>query len=234
MCSRLHNEILDFYDSVAPMVHENRIRDKLVRRVEAAIGLHFFQQSRASVQCFGSFPAGLCLPTADMDLVYTSDQHRNGGPPAIHPLKKDLFKISRKLESAGIAYDSKVIFGAKVPIVKFTDRTTGIPVDISFENLSGINAQRYFLQWKHEYEAMVYLVAIIKQFLVMRGWNEVSTGGLGGFSIICLVVSYLQLEANEDDNYGNLLLGFLNYYGNEFDLNKTRIAMVPSGRHPKV
>lgn len=168
-----------------------------------------------------------------MDLVYTSDQHRSGGDPAFTATKKDLWRIARKLESKGVARDIKVIAGAKVPIIKFTDKVTGIPVDISFENLSGLDAQPYFHKWQRDYEDMVYIVALIKQFLVMRGVNEVSTGGLGGFSIICLVVNYIQL-APPPKTLGELFLGFLDFYGNRFDLNRKRIVMEPPSRPDKV
>ena len=230
---RLHNEILDFYDSVAPQPHETDLRRGLIERVEAAIGLQQFPPYPAHVQCFGSFPAGLFLPSADMDLVYTSDQYRNGGNAAFSPSKNQLWKIGHKLEQKGVARELVVIPFAKVPIIKFKDQITGLPVDISFENLSGVYAQDYFKKWLDEHEAMLYLVALVKQFLVMRSWNEVSTGGLGGFSTICLVVSYLQLEA-KGENYGDLFLGFLDYYGNRFDLNRMRIVMNPPGRHDKV
>lgn len=37
------------------------------------------------------------------------------------------------------------------------------------------------------------LVLLVKAFLNQRGMNEVFTGGLGSYSIICLVVSFLQV-----------------------------------------
>lgn len=37
------------------------------------------------------------------------------------------------------------------------------------------------------------LVMLVKAFLNQRGMNEVFTGGLGSYSIICLVVSFLQV-----------------------------------------
>ena len=38
------------------------------------------------------------------------------------------------------------------------------------------------------------LVLLVKAFLNQRGMNEVFTGGLGSYSIICLVVSFLQVR----------------------------------------
>jgi non-canonical poly(A) RNA polymerase PAPD5/7 len=231
---RLHNEILDFYDFVKPVTGECQTRMKIVERVQGCIGRYQFPPSFGSVRCFGSFPAGLYLPMADMDLVYASDNHLNGAYAQFQATTKDLWTIAHRLQKDGIAREMKVIAKAKVPIIKFIDVVTGIPVDISFENLGGVWAQSYLQQWRIEYPDMAYIVAIIKQFLVMRGVSEVSTGGLGGFSVICLVVSYLQLKEATEDNLGQVLLGFLDFYGNRFDLNTTRIVMDPPARMMKV
>lgn len=39
------------------------------------------------------------------------------------------------------------------------------------------------------------LVLLVKAFLAQRGMNEVFTGGLGSYSIICLVISFLQASS---------------------------------------
>ena len=137
-----------------------------------------------------------------------------------------LRKAAKRLEMVHIATNVTCITKAKVPIIKFVDRVTNINVDISFENLSGVQAQATFQQWKHDYPDMIYMVALLKQFLVMRGMNEVHTGGIGGFSIICLIISYFQ-HSKKPENLGDCFLGFLNYYGNEFDLRSQRIQMHP-------
>jgi non-canonical poly(A) RNA polymerase PAPD5/7 len=174
-----------------------------------------------------------------MDLVYASERHYNGGPPALESstdksaFKKTLFKASRRLQAVGIASNPLVIAGARVPIIKFDDRMTGIAVDISFENLSGVQAQATFDQWKREHPDMIYMVALVKQLLVMRGLNEVHTGGLGGFSIICLIVSYIQ-HSRKAENLGECFVGFLKYYGKEFDISRKRIQMNPPGVIEKV
>ena len=237
---RLHNEILDFYDFVAPHSYEHEARDKLVQRISNALGSQrWFPQDKGRILCFGSYPAGLYLPTADMDLVYTSERHFNGGPPVFDAasdkavFKKTLFKASRRLQQVGIANNPFVIANAKVPIIKFKDRVTGLDVDISFENLSGVQAQATFDQWKAQYPDMIYMVALVKQLLVMRNLNEVHSGGLGGFSIICLIVSYIQ-HSKKAENLGECFLGFLEYYGKEFDLSRKRIQMNPPAVVEKV
>ncbi|KAI8936791.1 hypothetical protein NX059_006035 [Plenodomus lindquistii] len=230
----LHNEILDFYDFVAPQPYEHALRNQLVHRVQNALGTRRFPQDNGRVLCFGSFPAGLYLPTADMDLVYTSDRHVNGGPPvmdvtaknATAPLLKGVRSVLQRRNMA--SGQVLCIYGAKVPLVKFTDSLTKLQVDISFENLSGVQAQATFAEWKEQYPDMIYMVALLKQFLVMRGLNEVHTGGIGGFAIICLVVHYCH-QAGKTENLGELFRGFLDYYGNKFDLTRSRIQMNPIG-----
>lgn len=236
--ARLHNEIMDFYDHVRPTQHEHNVRLNLIKKIEQALGTRYFPSSIGHVLCFGSYPAGLYLPTADMDLVYVSNRFKDHQVPAFDPHHKrqvadTLYSASRKLQNRGIAVDITVICRAKVPIVKFVDHITDIKVDLSFENLSGIDAQATYLKWKEEHPDMVYLVALVKQFLVMRGLNDVHSGGLGGFSIICICVSYMQL-APKPENLGNLFLGFLDYYGNKFDLARKRIVMDPAGLVEKV
>ncbi|KAI4624259.1 uncharacterized protein J4E88_001180 [Alternaria novae-zelandiae] len=227
----LHNEILDFYDFVAPKPFEHEQRNRLVNRVNSAMGQRRFPQENGRILCFGSFPAGLYLPTADMDLVYVSDRHYNGGEPVVDMSarganKSLLYKAARRLKDTRLAANNNaLVIPARVPIIKFEDELTKLQVDISFENLSGVQAQATFAQWKQQYPDMIYMVALMKQFLAMHGLNEVHTGGIGGYSIICLIVSYIQ-HSPKPDNLGECFLGFLKYYG-DFDLSRKRIQMHP-------
>ncbi|CAI6340645.1 unnamed protein product [Periconia digitata] len=221
----LHNEILDFYEWIAPQPKEDDIRRQLVQDIDAKFDRRQFAYD-GGLEAFGSYPTGLYLPSADMDLVYRTHRYRQTGQQMITTSTSKLHKIGRALQDAGVAKNLVVIGKAKVPIIKFEDARTGIQVDISFENLSGVDALSTVKRWVHEYPDMIYLVSLVKQFLVMRGFNEVNTGGLGGFSIICLVVSYLQ-HAPRPNDVGEVLLGFLDHYGNKFDLATQRIVMQP-------
>lgn len=85
---------------------------------------------------------------------------------------------------------------------------------------------------------MPIIVAVIKQFLLLRGLNEVVHGGLGGYSIICLVVSLLQHMPQREDrsgtNLGSILMDFFDFYGNKFDYSSVGIRMNPPGFFNKV
>lgn len=195
------------------------------------------------IKCFGSFAAGLYLPTADMDLVAVSQHFLGTGRPLYCQKGGKMHNLVRHLVRSGIASadSATAVTRAKVPIVKFTDIKTGIKVDISFENDSGLRANRTFQDWKLQFPDMPVIVVLIKQLLAMRDLNEVFHGGLGGFSIICLVVSMLQLMPDDDyadltrhGSYGALLLRFLDLYGNQFNLRGTGIMMDPPQYFDKV
>lgn len=188
------------------------------------------------IKCFGSFAAGLYLPIADMDLVAVSRTFTSYGQRSFCQTSGKMHKLTAHMIRSGIAQEgtTSTVARAKVPIIKFTDKKTGIKVDISFENDSGLMANTTFQQWKLQHPAMPILVVLVKQMLAMRDLNEVFTGGLGGFSIICLVVSMLQHMPDDEyeemvrnEDYGALLLRFLDLYGNQFDLRSTGIIMNP-------
>ena len=153
-----------------------------------------------------------------------------------------MYRFAKHLESSGLARSTcEVIAHAKVPIVKFVDRLTGIRVDVSFDNDTGVVANDTFAGWKRQFPAMPVLVTVIKQFLMMRGLNEVQHGGLGGFSVTCLVTSLLQnmprVQSGElipEQHLGEMLLELLDFYGNRMDIVRTGILMKPPGYFEKV
>jgi non-canonical poly(A) RNA polymerase PAPD5/7 len=243
--SRLHKEICDFYEYVKPRDYENAARLDLVVRVEAAIRAWSGANGHAAtaeVHCFGSFASGLYLPTADMDLVVLSRSFLSSGIRQIGQATNQLRGISNHLEKLGIAKPRSATFigRSKVPIVKFTDKRTGIKVDISFENNSGFPALETFKAWKQQYPALPVLVALVKQVLVMRGINEVFCGGIGGFTTICLVMHILQTmpeiqsgSMDPSQHYGEIFMKLLDFYGNKIDIRSTGILMHPPYHYDK-
>ncbi|KAH7019008.1 hypothetical protein EDB80DRAFT_869684 [Ilyonectria destructans] len=234
MAFRLHKEIIDFYEYVRPRDFEQAIRDNLVDNLRKAMRRDGRNFASAQVKPFGSFMSGLYLPTADMDLVVCSASFMRGGPPTYLGAKSWLYKFQKFLVAQRVAdSDSiEVIAHARIPLVKFVDKLTGLKVDISFENLGGVGAIDTFLDWKHEYPAMPILVTVIKHFLLMRGLNEPVNGGIGGFSVICLVVSMLQLMPQvqsrsliPEHNLGEMLLEFFELYGRQFRHETNAISL---------
>lgn len=172
-----------------------------------------------------------------MDLVLLSRSFVCTGEKAIGS-RKQVFQLAAFIKNSGIAVPGSVepIPFARVPIIKFKDRVTGLRVDLSFDNTTGIVANRTFLLWKNQFPAMPIIVSVIKQFLLLRGLNEVHSGGLGGFSIICLVTSLLQHlpHGAAEPNLGSVLMDFFDLYGTKFDFRSVGIRMDPPGYFNKV
>jgi len=237
---RLHKEIMDFYHFVKPRDFEQFIRTQLVEQLRSNVK-QFFERY-TDIRTFGSFPAGLYLPTSDMDLVCVSDTYMKGGNQILGK-KNSLFKFSTFLKECNLALNGKteVIPKAKVPLVKFVDRVTGLRIDVSFENDTGLIANKTFQDWKATFPAMPILVTLIKHLLAMRGLNEPVNGGIGGFSVTCLVVSLLQnmpqVQSGSmipEHHLGEILMEFLDLYGNQFNYEHTAIQLNPPGYIPKV
>lgn len=183
--TRLHQEILDFYRYVQPKPFEERIRNDLVERIRQCVTRSF---AKVKVHTFGSFASKVYLPTADMDMVTISAEFEHKGRKLLCRDRRAMLDFADVLKRGGIPRPGSVlvIASARVPIIKFIDNMTGLHVDMAFENTSGIKGSEVFDEWRRKYPAMLPIVSLLKQFVLMRDVNDVSTGGIGGFSLICL------------------------------------------------
>ncbi|RYP64659.1 hypothetical protein DL771_008672 [Monosporascus sp. 5C6A] len=234
MATRLHKEIIDFYEFVRPRDFEERIRRELVDNLRILVQKKW---PDTDLYPFGSFMSGLYLPTADMDIAICSRSFVKDGRP-VYQAKTNLFQLRAWLSSQRVAFRNEIelITKAKVPLVKYADDATALKVDISIEKLDGHRAIQTFLDWKAKYPAMPILVSLIKHFLLMRGLNEPVNGGIGGFSVICLVVHLLdslpQVQSGSmvpEHHLGELLMEFFDYYGNKLNYETVAIRMNPPG-----
>lgn len=232
---------MDFFNHVKPRDFEAEVRSNLVADLDTRIKTIF---PDADVKAFGSTVCGIYLPTADLDLVVVSRAYMSRGEGfKQYDDRRALRKFGRFLENNRLCEPGSIdlILHAKVPLVKYVDRVTGLKVDVSFENNTGLIAIDTFLDWKIRYPAMPILVTLIKQFLTMRGLNEPVSGGIGGFSVTCLVVSFLalcpQIQSGAmipEQHLGECLMEFLDLYGNEFDTQLTALRMKPISYISKV
>jgi non-canonical poly(A) RNA polymerase PAPD5/7 len=173
-----------------------------------------------------------------MDLVLLSRQFTRQGRKTLCQKTREIFSFSAFIRDLDIAVPGSIetIAHARVPIIKFIDKFSGLKVDLSFDSTTGLAANKTFQVWKAQFPAMPIIVPIIKQFLLLRGLNEVPSGGLGGFSIICLVTSLLQHLpcGGTAPNLGGVLMDFFDFYGNHFNAGSVGIRLDPPGYFNKV
>ncbi|KAI8338779.1 hypothetical protein EDC96DRAFT_523167 [Choanephora cucurbitarum] len=221
----LQCEVDCFIQYLEPTPIEVQLREYLVHRIRHAIQSRF---PEAEVFVFGSFSTQLYLPNSDIDLVVNV-------PPLQSGMLRRLAKI---IESEDICRDPHIIENASVPVVKFEDTMTKLKVDIILNSNSGLESAVTINSLIRKYPALRPLSLIVKHLLALRSLNEVYTGGLGGYAIVCLIVSFLQMHPKVASgaidpmkNLGPLLLDFFQFYGLNFNLDETGIDVRGNGSY---
>ena len=69
-----------------------------------------------------------------------------------------------------------------------------IQVDVSVNQTNGLSAGGIINTYLDKIPGARQLIMVVKAFLSQRSLNEVFTGGLGSYSVICLVISFLQVS----------------------------------------
>ncbi|CAN6637977.1 poly(A) RNA polymerase protein 2 [Trichomonascus vanleenenianus] len=218
----LTREIKDFVAYMSPSAEEIKARNEAVRRIRDLVhGL--WHDAEAHV--FGSYATDMYLPGSDIDMVVLSDSGR-------YDTKAQLYKLASKLRASGHCKQVEPIVKTRVPIIKMVDGPSNINIDISFEQPQGVTAVNTIQGWAREFPCLRYLVLVIKQFLAKRRMNEVRTGGVGGLSVICMVVSFLRnhprvasKEIDPMENLGVLLIEFFELYGKNFNYDDAALCM---------
>jgi non-canonical poly(A) RNA polymerase PAPD5/7 len=149
-----------------------------------------------------------------------------------------LHALANTLKRAGITNKVTVIAKAKVPIVKFVTTHGYFSVDISINQQNGVEAGRVVSGFLSEMPALRALVLVAKAFLSQRSMNEVFTGGLGSYSIVCLAMSFLQMhpkirrgEIDPSRNLGVLVMEFFELYGLHFNYHEAGISLRDGGTY---
>jgi non-canonical poly(A) RNA polymerase PAPD5/7 len=177
--------VKDFVQYLLPREEERRMRQFVVKRVE-----HKFRSMFPGAETipFGSFNTGLCLPSSDIDLVVFCELDDRTD---LVLSSCSMLRTDTSLTRPGV----RAITDTKVPIIKFTERYSGYHVDICFNqerNLKGPIVTKELLQ---RYPGTRELVMTIKYFLKLRGLHDPADGGMGSYTVLLLVVSFLQVAS---------------------------------------
>ncbi|CCE66286.1 hypothetical protein TPHA_0P01280 [Tetrapisispora phaffii CBS 4417] len=221
-------EIRDFVSYISPNRTEIEMRNQTINNIRNSIKEHW---PDADLHVFGSYATDLYLPGSDIDCVINSNKGDKGS-------RSLMYSLASFLKRKGLATDITIIANARVPIIKFVEPVSGIHIDVSFERDNGLDAANIIRSWLTSTPSLRELVLIVKQFLNSRRLNDVHTGGLGGFSIICLVYSFLSLhpriitkEIDARENLGILLIDFFELYGKNFGYD--HVALTVRDNQPK-
>jgi len=220
----LHEEIEDFVRWVSPTDEEKKMRQDILNRINAVVH-QLWPQAR--VEIIGSYKTELCLPTSDVDLVVFG---ASKDPSDVVPL----FQLSLLLEEKRLTWTNgaRVITTAKVPIIKFQDIKSRCFVDIAFEVNTGFENTKIVQSFLAQYPLLRPLSLVIKYYLKQNFLNDTWSGGIGSYTLVILILSYLQnhtksrgLGTTDGENLADLLIGFFDFYGRKFDYTEQVISV---------
>ncbi|KAM1101208.1 hypothetical protein ACFX2B_007517 [Malus domestica] len=180
---QLHKEIVDFCDFLSPTPEEQESRSAAVQRISDLIKYIF---PRSKVEVFGSFKTGLYLPASDIDVVIMGS--------GVKTPQEGLKALSRALSQMGLAKRIQVIGKARIPIIKFVEKTSGVAFDISFDIESGPKAADFIQGAVSKWPPLRPLCLILKVFLQQRELNEVYSGGLGSYALLTMIMAMLHVS----------------------------------------
>ncbi|KAL2466826.1 Nucleotidyltransferase family protein [Abeliophyllum distichum] len=214
---QLHREILDFCDFLSPTPEEQASRNAAIESVFDVIK---YIWPKATAEIFGSFKTGLYLPSSDVDVVILDSEIRS---PQI-----GLQALSRALSQRGIAKKIQVIARARVPIIKFVEKKSGVSFDISFDVPNGPKGAEYITDAISKWPPLRPLCLILKVFLQQRELNEVYTGGIGSYALLVMLIAMLQNQQDRrtspEYNLGVLLVNFFDIYGRKLNTNDVGVS----------
>ena len=104
----------------------------------------------------------------------------------------------------------------------------GSLVDISLGTLFGPLAVIFMQRLYNQYPFLYCVQLILKLLLYHYELNEPFTGGISSYVLQMMIISYIQFHDN--DNLTDIILGFLKYYGEEFNFVLTGIDVRDDGR----
>ncbi|CAK9211941.1 unnamed protein product [Sphagnum troendelagicum] len=215
---QLHQEIVDFCEFVAPTEEEQQQRKAAVERVSAVVKLIW---PSCQVCVFGSFATGLYLPTSDVDVVILDSgcQVRQDGLKA----------LAKALTRNAVAKNIQVIGKARVPIVKFVERSSNIAFDISFDVANGPEAADFIKGAMQALPPLRPLCLVLKIFLQQRELNEVYQGGIGSYALLVMLLAHLQVlnltsSLPLESNLGILLVDFFDLYGRSLNMKDVGVS----------
>ncbi|KAI7817386.1 hypothetical protein BC939DRAFT_402689 [Gamsiella multidivaricata] len=223
----LTRELEDFITFLNPTPEEHNVRALVFERIKRAIKDLW---NTADVKVFGSFETQLYLPSSDMDVVVLLGREINK--------YKDLQNLRNHLRRSGVGENITCIAKARVPIVKFQETYSHISVDVSFNQVSGIEGAEVVKNYMTKTPGLRSLTMLIKQFLMANELNEVYLGGIGSYATVIMVLSFLQRHPavqagliNPDKNLGVLLIEFFELYGLHFNYQDVGIDVAGTGKY---
>ncbi|XP_030427312.1 terminal uridylyltransferase 4 isoform X1 [Gopherus evgoodei] len=185
-------EILDIvckrcFDELSPPFSEQQNREQILASLERFIRKEYNDKARLCL--FGSSKNGFGFRDSDLDICMTLEGHENAEKLNCKEIIEGLAKILKK--HPGLK-NILPITTAKVPIVKFEHRRSGLEGDISLYNTLAQHNTRMLATYAAIDPRVQYLGYTMKVFAKRCDIGDASRGSLSSYAYILMVLYFLQ------------------------------------------
>lgn len=185
-------EILDLvckkcFDELSPPFSEQQNREQILASLERFIRKEYNDKARLCL--FGSSKNGFGFRDSDLDICMTLEGHENAEKLNCKEIIESLAKVLKK--HPGLR-NILPITTAKVPIVKFEHRRSGLEGDISLYNTLAQHNTRMLATYAAIDPRVQYLGYTMKVFAKRCDIGDASRGSLSSYAYILMVLYFLQ------------------------------------------
>ncbi|XP_039175979.1 terminal uridylyltransferase 4 isoform X2 [Crotalus tigris] len=185
-------EILDLvckrcFDELSPPFPEQQNREQILASLERFIRKEYNDKARLCL--FGSSKNGFGFRDSDLDICMTLEGYENAEKLNCKEIIESLAKVLKK--HPGLR-NILPITTAKVPIVKFEHRQSGLEGDISLYNTLAQHNTRMLATYAAIDPRVQYLGYTMKVFAKRCDIGDASRGSLSSYAYILMVLYFLQ------------------------------------------
>ncbi|XP_070602010.1 terminal uridylyltransferase 4 isoform X2 [Erythrolamprus reginae] len=185
-------EILDLvckrcFDELSPAFSEQQNREQILASLERFIRKEYNDKARLCL--FGSSKNGFGFRDSDLDICMTLEGYENAEKLNCKEIIESLAKVLKK--HPGLR-NILPITTAKVPIVKFEHRQSGLEGDISLYNTLAQHNTRMLATYAAIDPRVQYLGYTMKVFAKRCDIGDASRGSLSSYAYILMVLYFLQ------------------------------------------
>ncbi|ORY38084.1 Nucleotidyltransferase, partial [Neocallimastix californiae] len=175
-----------------------------------------------SIHLFGSSTNGLWSHKSDVDLCIFADY--DGEFQRMNKLAH-ILKLEKMVNVIPIE-------GARIPICKFMDPSTGLKCDISVNNRIATYNSKLIRCYIDLDDRVRDIIMIVKEWAKHRGINNSKNRTFSSYSFVLLCLSFFQHieppvlpNLQSTQNRGELLLKFFEFYSQHYDY-KTMVSSI--------
>ena len=224
----LHNLILNFEKNINKKIlstHEIKYNSivLLCQKIKT------FFKCEISIVIYGSYSTGMQLEESDIDISVELNNNNNTNNNENTPSEL-IIKLNNYLSNFPEYQNLFPIINTKIPILKMKivqNNNVETKIDLTFGLKNTKNIINYYNSAIKKYPQIKPLTLLIKYLVKKNNLGSVFEGGFSSHSIFIMVASNIRilLKNKSSLNLGDLLTGFLHFYGKIFNYINTSIDL---------